>query len=105
MSFQIIHLRDFEYWRIFYGLTREQMEEREESCEYPPRLQIECEQVNPAKSLKYILKVSKKSKDTSKVIIAQFTVKKEVTGTHIHTYINTYIHTYIIYSNITTHIA
>ena len=56
------------------------MKKREESCEYPPRLKIECQQVNSAKSLNSVFKVSKQSKDKSEVVIAQFIVHKKVTG-------------------------
>ena len=82
-SIQITHLCDFEYWEIFHGLTVEQIKEREESFEYPPRLQITCEQIDNSKSLYSSFKVSKRSKDKEKPI-AQFPLVKKVAGNHTH---------------------
>ena len=49
--FQVIFPYDFEYQRMFYGLTLEEIREREKSCHYPPRLQINCQQIDALKSL------------------------------------------------------
>ena len=76
---QITHLHDFEYWEIFRGLSIEQIKEREESLEYPPRLQIKCEQLDASKPLFSSFKVSKRSKNRE-IPIAQFPLIKKVTG-------------------------
>ena len=80
-SLQITHLCDFEYWEIFRGFTVEQIKEREESLEYPPRLQIKCEQIDATtcKSLFFSFKISKRSKDRE-IPIAQFPLIKKVAG-------------------------
>ena len=85
-SIQITHLCDFEYWEIFDGLTVEQIREREESFEYPPRLQIKCEQIDNSKSLYSSFKISKRSKDKEKPI-AQFPLVKKVAGNHTYDYV------------------
>ena len=85
---QITHLCDFEYWEIFRGLTVEQIREREESFEYPPRLQITCAQIDNSKSLCSSFRVSKRSKDMEKPI-AEFPLVKQVAGNHLHNYIYT----------------
>ena len=79
ISMQITHVCDFKYWEIFRGLTVEQLKEREESFDYPPRLQIKCEQINPLKSLYSNFKVFKTTKK-NKVPIATFPLVKKVTG-------------------------
>ena len=76
---QITHVCDFKYWEIFRNLTVEQMKEREESLEYPPRLQIKCEQIDPLKSLNSNFKVFKTTK-SNEVPIAMFPLVKIVTG-------------------------
>ena len=76
---QITHLRDFEYWKIFSGLTIEQIREREESLEYPPRLQIKCEQIDASQPLYCSFKISKKS-NSIETPIAKFSLVKKVTG-------------------------
>lgn len=82
-SLKITHLQDFEYWRIFSGLTRDEIKKREGSCEYPPRLQIECKQItNLSKPLIFSFVVSKMNKDMKEIHIAQFqfSLIKTVTG-------------------------
>ena len=76
---QITHLCDFEYWEIFRGFTVEQIREREECFEYPPRLQIRCEQIDDTKPLYSSFKVSKRSKDRE-MLIAKFPLIKKVSG-------------------------
>ena len=76
--FQVVHLHDFEYWRIFHGLTVEQIKEREESCEYPPRLLIECQQIDPSKPLYSNFTVAKRNKSMEEKVIAQFPLVKKV---------------------------
>ena len=72
---QIIHLRDFEYWRIFDGLTVEEIIKKEESYEYPPRLQIECKQIGDFKPLYSSFVISKKDKRNEIIEdIAQFSL-------------------------------
>ena len=85
-SLQITHLCDFEYWRIFRDLTVEEVKEREERFEYPPRLQIKCKQTDASKPLYSSFKVSKRS-NNKEVPIAQFLLDKMVAGTVICTYI------------------
>ena len=80
LSMQITHLRDFKYWEIFSGLTVEQIREREESFDYPPRLKIECVQIDVSKSLFSSFVVSKRSKNMETTPIAQFLVIKKVLG-------------------------
>ena len=77
MCAQITHLCDFEYWRIFQGLNVEEIKEREESFEYPPRLQLTCDQIksDASKSLFCSFEISKKSNNTT-TTIAEFSVKK-----------------------------
>ena len=72
---------------MFSGLSVEQIKEREESCDYPPRLQIKCKQINISKSLYSSFVISKKSKnmDTS-MPIAQFSLEKEVKGSYVASY-------------------
>ena len=79
ISMQVTHVCDFKYWEIFRGLTVEQIKEREESFEYPPRLQIKCEQINPLKSLDSNFKIFKTTKN-NEVPIATFPLVKKVTG-------------------------
>ena len=79
--FQIIHLRDFEYWRIFQGLTAEEMKQREENYEYPPRLQLDCTQLDNSKSLLSSFVVSKKFTAMEEKEVAQFKLNKKVAGT------------------------
>ena len=76
-SFQIVHLRDFAFWKIFHGLTVEEIRKREESFDYPPRLQIECEQIDDSKPLYSSFTISKKH---SKVNVAEFSLIKKVAG-------------------------
>ena len=72
---------------MFSNLSVEQIKEREESCDYPPRLQIKCKQINVSKSLYSSFMISKKSKnmdpDTS-VPIVQFSLDKEITGSSMY---------------------
>ena len=86
---QISHVLDFEYWKIYSGLTVKQMKEREKSFEYPPRLQIKCKQIEVSKPLYFSFKISKRSRnmDNSKEI-AQFSLHKEVAGTGVFFNIN-----------------
>ena len=78
-SLQITHLRDFKYWEIYRGLTVKQIKERERNFEYPPRLKINCEQMDASKPLCSSFKISKRSKD-EEIPIAQFPLVKKVTG-------------------------
>ena len=77
MYAQITHLCDFEYWRIFKGLTAKEIREREESFEYPPRLQLTCDQIksDASKSLFCSFEISKTS-NSKTTTIAEFSVKK-----------------------------
>lgn len=81
---QIIHLRDFEYWKIFHGLTVEEIRERETNFDYPPRLQIQCEQIDTSKPLYSSFEVSKRHKN---MVVAVFPLVKKVTGTYVHTWL------------------
>ena len=74
---QIVHLQDFEFWKIFDGLTVEERREREESFDYPPRLRIECLQIDATKPLYSNFKVSKKH---NKNVIGEFSLIRQVTG-------------------------
>ena len=78
-SMQITHLHDFEYWKIFHGFTVEQIKEREESFEYPPRLQIKCEQIDDSKSLYSSFEVSKRNNNQD-IPIATFSLIRKVAG-------------------------
>ena len=78
-TIQVTHLCDFEYWEIFRGFTVDQIKEREESFEYPPRLQIKCEQIDDTKPLIFSFEVSKRSKNM-KIPIAKFSLVKKVSG-------------------------
>ena len=82
---QITHLSDFEYWKIFSGLTIEQMKEREECLEYPPRLQIKCDQIDDAKSLYSGFEISQRSKNRE-IVIAEFSLIKKVSGNYLCIY-------------------
>ena len=84
---QIAHLGDFKYWRIFHGLTVEQIREREELCEYPPRLQIKCKPFDAAKSLYFSFTVSKRSKNRD-IPIAQFLLDKILAGMYLLSALN-----------------
>ena len=64
---------------MFHGLTVEQIREREQCFEYPPRLQIKCKQIKPDKPLYSGFKVNKRNKKME-VPIAQFSLIKEVVG-------------------------
>lgn len=75
---QIIHLRDFAFWKIFRGLEPNEIEERQSKLDYPPRLQIECVQIDPCKSLHFQFGISK-THDLG-VVIANFVVNKKATG-------------------------
>ena len=79
---QITHLCDFEYWEIFRGFTVDQIREREESFEYPPRLQIRCEQIDDTKPLYSSFKLSKRSKNRE-MPIAKFSLIKKVSGDNL----------------------
>lgn len=95
IPFQITHLCDFEYWKIFQGLTVEEIKEREASCDYPPRLQIQCEQIDFSKSLFSSFEVSKKN---WKMPIAQFPLVKKVSGNHACMYMANcimYVYSYV----------
>ena len=83
-SIQVTHLRDFEYWKIFSGLTIEEIREREKCYEYPPRLQIHCKQIDFSKSLSSSFVVSKRNRD-KEISITQFSLVKQVSGNYIHT--------------------
>ena len=83
ITYQIIHLRDFEFWKIFKGLTKEEMREREETFDYPPRLRIECVHIDSSKPLCSSFTVSKKHNN---VAIGEFLLVKQVTGTYVHNY-------------------
>ena len=80
--FQINHLRDFEHWRIFKGLKNKEIKEHEKKFEYPPRLQIECTQLDGSKPLhsSFVVSKKKKSMESREEHIAQFPIKK---GTYI----------------------
>lgn len=77
ISFQIRFFRDFEYWNIFSGLTPEEIKMRQESFDYPPRLQIECQQIDPSKSLYNKFDLYKRYPNQ---VIAEFSLVKKVTG-------------------------
>ena len=79
---QITHLGDFKYWRIFYGLTIQQIRDREALFEYPPRLQIKCKQIGTTKPLFFTFTISKKSKK-KEIHIAQFSLDYTVPGTKL----------------------
>ena len=82
---QITHLGDFKYWRIFHGLTVEQIREREELCEYPPRLQIKCKPIDATKPLYFAFMISKRSK-SKEIAIAQFLLDNIAQGTNTINY-------------------
>ena len=65
------------------------MKEREENYEYPPRLQIDCIQLDSSSSLLSSFVVSKKSTAMEEKDVVKFTLKKNITGTYI--YVCTYI--------------
>ena len=65
---------------MFYGLTLEEIKDREKSCHYPPRLQIKCQQIGAFKALNTSFKVSKRSK-SEETFIAEFPLIKEVKST------------------------
>ena len=92
---QITHLRDFAYWLIFRDLTVEEIMEREERFEYPPRLQIKCKQMDACKPLFSSFEISKRNKKLNEKIIpiAEFIVNKAVAGICICTYV--YVASYI----------
>ena len=75
---QIIHLRDFAFWKIFHGLKTKEIEERQSNFDYPPRLQIECVQSDPSKSLCFLFEISKTHIN---MVIAGFLVKR-ATGSY-----------------------
>lgn len=79
---QITHLGDFKYWRIFRGLTIQQIKDREALFEYPPRLQIRCKQVDTTKPLYFTFTISKRSKK-KEVHVAQFSLDYIVPGTKL----------------------
>ena len=76
LTFQIVHLQDFKYWEIFSGLTVDQIREREEDYEYPPRLKIECQQIDASKSLQFSFEVSKRNMNNDIQPVAQFSLNK-----------------------------
>ena len=80
---QITNLRDFKYWKIFRGLTIEEIKERENSFDYPPRLQITCEQLDASKPLFSNFQVSKRSKHLERPIV-QFPLVKTMSGNQIY---------------------
>ena len=55
------------------------MKERENDFQYPPRLIINCKQMDASKPLCSSFKVSKRSKD-EEIPIAEFPLFKKVTG-------------------------
>ena len=61
-------------------MTDKQITEREENYEYPPRLRIECKQMDISKALHSTFVVYKKSKDKEDECIARFTINKGITG-------------------------
>ena len=89
---QITHLCDFAYWLIFRDLTVEEIREREERFEYPPRLQIKCKQVDASKPLYSSFKISKRSKN-EETPIAEFILDKTVAGMYM--YVCVYVAMYI----------
>ena len=91
-DFQITHLQDFKYWKIFSGLTPEEIREREEDYEYPPRLQIECKQTDTYKSLQSSFKISKRNINNEIQHIAQFPLNNIMKG-------NVTLHVLFIRSN------
>ena len=93
-SLQITHLCDFEYRRIFHGLTVEEIREREERFEYPPRLQIDCQQNDSSKPLNCSFEISKRSKN-NEAPIAKHLLHKKVAGTYAWIYVTTYACTHI----------
>ena len=100
ISIQITHLCDFKYWEIFRGLTVEQIREREESFDYPPRLQIKCEQIDASKPLYSSFEVFKSTK-SKEVLIARFSLVKKVTGTYIHACIIFTLRSKLVIHNVT----
>ena len=78
ITLQIIHLRDFAFWRIFQGLNTEEIEKRQSNFDYPPRLQIECVQIDPSKSLYSSFEISKTDSNN----IANFPVIKKAAGSY-----------------------
>ena len=68
-----------KYWEIFRGFTVDQIREREKSFEYPPRLQIRCEQIDDTKPLYSSFEESKRSKNRE-MPIAKFSLIKKVSG-------------------------
>ena len=62
-------------------MTVEEIREREEQFEYPPRLQIDCQQIDPSKPLSSSFKISKRSKN-NEVPIAKILLRKQVAGTY-----------------------
>lgn len=71
---------------MFRGLTTEQIKQREERFQYPPRLQIECEQNKPCEPLHSSFQVYKRYKELSikaPVPIARFLLVKKASGMHI----------------------
>ena len=84
-NFQITHLDDFKFWKIFEGLTKKEMRKREKAFEYPPRLRIECVHIDPSKSLCSSFSVSKKPDNT---VIGRFSLVKQVTGIYVNKMLN-----------------
>ena len=64
---------------MFRGLTNDQIKEREKSFEYPPRLQIKCEQIDYSKLLHFSFKVAKRTKNRE-IAIAQFSLCEKISG-------------------------
>ena len=66
---------------MFHGLTVEEIREQEEQFEYPPRLQIDCQQIDPSKPLNSSFKISRRSKN-NEAPIAKFLLRKKMAGTY-----------------------
>ena len=77
-------------------MTVEEIREREEQFEYPPRLQIDCQQIDPSKPLSSSFKISKRSKN-NEAPIAKILLRKQVAGTYAWLHVTMhvlYVHMY-----------
>ena len=81
VSMQITHIKDFQYWKIYDGFTIDEIKERKLTFDYPPRFQIQCEQIDASKSLFSSFVLSKRNRNKEEEEIAEFSLIKKVTGT------------------------
>ena len=70
----------FKYWKLFSD--SKEIEQAENSCEYPPRFHIECYRTEPNQKLLFTFSIAKLKGKLDKNI-AEFLLVKNTTGSYL----------------------